>query len=222
MITSTSFAHPRLQRSLAAVYRFYDAFHFPVGDTTPPIVAPLEVSIPELRWSALRVEEDATYRFSALTSAEPVPTGVNLDVQVRALHGDYVTLDPILLTLPLPLSTPVRRTDFLILQRLWPTPAMRPPRSETAVHGQIRSATAQPIAGLTVEMWQGAPAPPPGTPFTRTNATGEFLFRLPLLKGTLGSSLPFRIRLDAGAVAVAPAVIPLVLGTIQTVQFDRP
>lgn len=219
---TTAFAQMRLQRTLAAVFRFYDAFHFPVGDTTPPIGSPLEVTIPELRWTALRVEQDATYRFSAPTLTGPSPAGVNLDVQVRALNGDYISFDPIALTLPRPLSTPVQRADFLILQPLWPTTAMRPPSTETAVRGQIRSASAQPVVGLTVEMWPGPPVPPPGTPSTRSNATGEFVFRFPRLKGTPGSPVPFHIRLNGGAVPVFPATPSLVRGTTQIVQFDRP
>jgi hypothetical protein len=219
---TATFARPRLRRTLSAVYRFYDAFYFPLDDTSPPIASPLEVTIRALHWSALRIARDATYRFSASTLTEPSPAGVNLEVQVRAVDGDYISHDPILLTLPLPLSVPVQRADFLILQPLWPTTAMRPPDVETAVRGQIRSASAQPVAGLTVEMWQGPPAPPPGTPFTRSNATGEFVFRFPRLKGTSGALVPFRIRLNGGAVPVSPGTPSLVLGTTQIVQFDRP
>lgn len=219
---TTTFVAPRLRRALSAVFRFYDAFLFPLDDTTPPIASPLEVTIPAFGWTALRVERDATYRFSASTLREPAPSGVNLEVQVRAINGDYMSLDPILLTLPLPVSTPVQRADFLIRQPLWPTITARPPGTETAVRGQIRSATAQPVAGLLVEMWQGPPVPPAGTPSTRSTQTGEFLFRFPLLKGTSGSVAPFRIRLNAGAVAVLPATTSLVVGRSQIVQFDRP
>jgi hypothetical protein len=218
-----SFVSPLVQRTLSAVYRFYDAFFFPLDDHAPPLIAPLEVSIPALRWNALRVEADATYRFSAFTLTQPAPAGVNLDVQVAATNGDYINLEPILLTLPLVLSVPLQRADFLILRPLWPTTAFRPPETETAIRGQIRSPTAQPVANLKVEMWPGVSVlPPAGTPFTRSNANGDFLFRFPLLKGTAGSAAPFRIRLNGGGLAVNPASPSIVLGRTHIVQFDRP
>jgi len=217
-----SFVAPLHQRSLSAVYRFYDAFLFPIDDFTRPIASALEVSIPALRWNALRVEDDFTYRFSAITLTQPAPSGANLGVQVVATNGDYVSLAPILLTLPLALSSPPKRSDFLINQPLWPTVALRPPDSETAVRGQIRSPGALPVAGLKVEMWPGAAlTPPAGTPFTRSDANGEFLFRFPLLKGAAGSSAPFHIRLNDGAIGILPASVPIVFGLMQIIQFDR-
>ena len=79
------------------------------------------------------------------------------------------------------------------------------------------------MANLKVEMWPGASVlPPAGTPFTRSNANGDFLFRFPLLKGTAGSVAPFRIRLNGGGLAVTPASPSMVLGRTQIVQFDRP
>jgi len=217
-----TFVYTRLQRSLAAVYRFHDAFFAPFNDTTPPVTSPLEVSIPSLQWTALRVEADSTYRFSSSTLTEPPPSGVNLPVQVVATLGDYISFDPILLTLPRPLSFPVQPSDFLIPMPLWPAVAFRPAGSETAVRGQIRSATAQPVANLTVEMWTGgAPVPPAGTPFTRSDVNGEFLYRLPLLKGTVGTAVPFSIRLNGGAVAVSPATPSIMFGRTQIILFDR-
>jgi hypothetical protein len=215
---------PLLQRTLAAVYRFYDVFLFPIDDTTPPIASPLSVSIPALGLNAFRAETDLTYRFSAVTTTRPAPTGGSLAVQVSAPVGDYADFDPIPLTvsLPLPLSSPVQASDFLIVRRLWPTVRFRPPQGETAVRGQISSATAQPVNGLTVEMWPGpAVTPPAGTPFTVTNSAGEFLFRFPLLKGRAGSSASFNIRLNSGAIAVSPASLPLVLGSTQVIAFQR-
>jgi hypothetical protein len=217
-----SFVEPALQRTLSAVYRFYDAFLFPIADTTPPVSSPLDVSIPSLEWIALRVDTDATYRFSALTLKRPAPTGINLPVQVLAPGGDYVSFVPILLTLPVPVSIPPKHTDFLIPTPLWPTTIVRPPDGETAVRGVITSPTAQPVAGLTIEMWTGAsPTPPPGTPFTRSNAGGEFLFRFPLLKGTPGTPLSVRIRLNGGGIPVLPATLPVVFGRTQIVPFTR-
>jgi hypothetical protein len=150
------FVAPQLQRTLSAVYRFYDAFLFPIDDATPPVTSPLQVSIPALEWSALRTESDSTYRFSALTLTRPAPSGGPMDVQVTAVNGDYTSLQPISLTLPLPVSSPPKRADFLLLTPLWPTPAFRPPGGETAVRGSIQSLTAKPVAGLKVEMWPGS------------------------------------------------------------------
>jgi len=212
---------PLLQRTLAAVYRFYDVFHFPIRDTTPPITSALEVSVPSLSWTAYRAADDFTYRFSALTLNQPAPAGVNLEVQVTALAGDYVSFEPIQLTLPRVLSVPVQRSDFLILTPLWPTSAVRPPEGETAVRGQIQSA-AFPVAGLKVEMWVGgAVAPPPGTPFTISDSNGQFLYRFPVLKGPAGSPASFHIRLNGGAVGVSPASLPLALGATQVILFQR-
>jgi len=218
---SGPFIAPVMQRTLSAVYRFYDAFYFPLTDLTPPISTPLEVSIPSLNWQALAAD-DLTYRFSALTLTQPAPSGPNLAVQVTAVRGDYVSFDPILLTLPLPLSTPPTRADFLIPTTLWPTVALRPLGGETAVRGAIMSPTSQMVANLKVEMWFGGGAtPPPGTPFTLSNANGDFLFRFPLFKGTPGQIAPAAIRLAGGAVPVAPASSPITVGMTQIIKFQR-
>jgi hypothetical protein len=216
------FVAPLLQRTLSAVYRFYDAFFYPIDDRTPPVASSLDVSIPSLGWSALRAGGDFSYRFSALTLTRPAPGGANLAVQVIAAGGDYASFEPILLTLPLPLSTPPKRADFLIATPLWPTTALRPPGGETVVRGLIRSSTAQPIADLKIQMWIGAaPLPPPGTPFTRSNANGDFLFRFPLLKGVPGQNVLVNIQLSDGAVPVAPGALSIVLGQTQIIEFQR-
>jgi hypothetical protein len=219
---SISYASPRLQRSLAVVYRFYDAFLFPLSDDAIPIASELDVSIPALGWSAISSERDATYRFSALTLNAKAPLGANLDVVVRSVVGDYVNLAPFQETLPLAVSSPPTRADFLRLKPLWPTTAFRPPDGETAVRGRITSATSKPVENLAVEIWtSGAPAPPAGTPSTRTNAAGEFLYRLPGLKGISGTAAPYGIRLDGGAVPVTQPAPTLVLGRTQILTFPR-
>ena len=210
------------QRTLCAVYRFYNVFMLPVDDRTPPVSSALEVSIPSLGWNAMRVDSDHSYRFSAVTLTQPAPNGPNLPVQVLAPAGDYVNHDAILLSLPLALSAPPLRGDFLIRRPLWPTTALRPPAGETGVRGHIHSPTAQPVAGLKVEMWTGAAlVPSAGTPFTRSNADGDFLFRFPLLKGSPGQSLPVHIRLDNGLVPASPASLSIVTGQTQIIPFQR-
>jgi hypothetical protein len=182
---------------------------------------PLDVSIPSLNWSALRTENDCTYRFSALTLTQPAPTGA-LSVQVTAPGGEYVSFNPIVLSLPLLVPSPPQSSNFLFAKPLWPTTALRPPDGETAVRGHISSPTAQPVADLEVEMWLGgAPVPPPGTPFTRSNTSGDFLFRFPLLKGAPGASLPVRIRLSGGAIPVSPASLSIPLGQTQIIPYQR-
>jgi len=219
---SALFVSTLLERTLGAVYRFYDVFFFPIDDTTPPITSPLKVSIPELSWSAYCATGDFTYRFSALTLTQAAPSGVNLDVEVNAPDGDYVTFQPIQLSLPRAISVPPKRSDFLIPTPLWPTVALRPPFGETAVRGQLQSPTAQPVSGFKVEMWAGGAAtPPPGTPFTISDSKGEFLFRFPLLKGPAGSPGFFGIRLNNGAIAVSPASLTMTLGATQVILFQR-
>jgi hypothetical protein len=231
---TTSFVAPQLQRTLSAVYRFYDAFLYstdplapPIGslhDRTPSISSRLDVSIPELQWSALQSSNDYTYRFSALTLTQPLPSGTKLRVQVTAAGGDYVSFEPIILKqLPVPVSTPPARSDFLIPVPLWPTTAFRAPIGETAVWGLLRTNTSQPVADIKVEMWLDPAAAPPGvSPFyTRTNAAGEFLYRFPLLKGAAASSVTAHIRLNDGTVSVSPSSLPIVLGRTQILQFQR-
>ena len=71
-------------------------------------------------------------------------------------------------------------------------------------------------------MWLGpSPLPPAGTPFTRSNARGEFVFRFPLLKAAPGQPLPVHIRLDNGLVHVLPALPVLTTGRTQIVSFQR-
>jgi hypothetical protein len=217
-----------LRRSLSAVFSFYDAFYTPPGaaappDSTPPIRSPLDVSIPSLQWQAL-AGADATYRFSALTLSGTPPAGVNLPVRVEAPAGDYVSLLPIKVSLPLPVAAPPTRDDFLIPTPLWPTTACRPPAGETALRGSIVSPTAQPVGGLKVEMWLGG-GPPPGSPFTLSDARGDFLFRFPLFKRPPGpppqTMVQLNIRLDGGALAVSPSSLPIAIGATQFVQFLR-
>jgi len=221
-MSAPPFVSPLLQRTLAAVYLFYDAFFFPIDDNSPPITSPLVVSIPSLRLTAGYSASDSTYRFSALTLTQRPPAGVNLDVEVTSIAGDYTSFEPIKLTLPRPLSSPVKRTDVLIPAPLWPTPATRPPQGETAVRGQIHSAGPLPVSGLKVEIWVGpAPTPPPGTPFTFSDNQGQFLYRFPLHKGPAGAAASFRIRLNNGAVGVSPASLSLQLGATQVIVFQR-
>jgi hypothetical protein len=215
----SDFAHPLLRRSLAAAYRFCDIFHAPFDRTTPPVTAPLTVTIPALRWTALPVDDDATYRFSASTLTEPAPSGGPLAIAVTSSDGSYVNFEPISVTLPLAVSSPPVRSDYLVVKPLWPTRLFRVPTGETALHGSIRSTTL-PVAGLKVTMY-ATPSPPPGGPYTYTDARGDFLFRFPLLAAA-GDTATLTIDVSDGSpVAISPSSIVLKLREIAMAQFNR-
>jgi hypothetical protein len=159
-----------------------------------------------------------------LTLTQPAPTGTNFVVEVTAPAGDYVSFEPILLKkLPVTISSPPARADFMNAVPLWPTTAVRLAIGETAVRGVLASLTAQPVADLKVEMWLDPAVAPPGvSPFyTRTNANGDFLYCFPLLKGAAGSSVPVKIRLNDGTVTVVPSSLSIVLGRTQILHFQR-
>jgi hypothetical protein len=210
------------RRMLCTVYRFFDAFMTPVNALTPPVAHALRVSIPSLAWTALRVAEDGTYRFSASTLTMPAPAGPALPVTVLDESGAYVNHVPLVLTLPRPVSSPPVAADFLIDLPLWPTPAWRPPPGETAIRGHVTSPTAQAVDHLQVEMWTGPSlVPPAGTPFTFTDVHGGFLFRFPFLKAAPAQPLPLRIRLQAGLLPVVPATLSATTGQTQVIPFQR-
>jgi hypothetical protein len=219
---ATPASAPLLRRTLAVVYRFYDAFLFPINDRTPAIASKLDVTIPRFRWSAFRAENDLTYRFSCLTLTHAAVSGLNLPVEVTSEDGDYVNFEPIQVSLPLPVSTPPLRSDFLIAKPLWPASGLRPPIGETTIRGSISSPTAQPVGGIKVEIWTGAaPVPPPGTPYTLTEGNGAFLYRFPLLTGPRGSIVPMHVRLNSGALAVNPVSLSVALGDTNILQLKR-
>ena len=183
---------PMLTHYLAVVVRFVDPF------TTRPVPIRFSVSIPALNWSGFWWGLDSTYRF--LKSNVPViggvpklPTGtftLKVDLPGRenappdpptALpRGPYAAFEPRQVTLPPSAQhpPPVLVSDYLVDLTLWPTVSFTVPAGETAAVGQIVSSSAQSVAGLKVIVFQGA-APAAGTPYTRTDAAGQFLYRLP-------------------------------------------
>jgi hypothetical protein len=168
---------PQIVHRLAAAVRFVDAF------TTSPLRVPLLVSVPARRWPALYSAGDATYRF--LVSNGAVLAGA-FDVDVTAPGGEYVNWEPFQMQLPppaLPHPPPLRAGDFLLTRNLWPTPLLRLPPAETAVAGLVVSNSAAPVAGLRVRLYK-PPGPPPANQYTRTDASGGFLFRFPQLRGS--------------------------------------
>jgi hypothetical protein len=65
---------------------------------------------------------------------------------------------------------------------LWPTVAFRVPAGETAVTARLVSAGNQTVAGLKVRLFDAAAPPPPPNVYTRSDAAGQFLIRLPALR----------------------------------------
>jgi len=131
-------------------------------------------------------------------------------------RGPYAAFDARQVTMPpaAPHGPPVLISDYLVDLILWPTTAFASPAGETALVGQIVSNTAQNVAGLKVMVFQGA-ALPPGTPYTWTDAAGQFLYRLPGLKrkvGVLSANLDIQVFTAAGAplaVGPSPFMIPI-------------
>jgi len=180
-----------MTNDLAAAVRFLDAF------TQQPVRTPLSVSIPALNWQALWWESDATYRFSLsntpLVGGVPqFPNGVfNLQVTLPASQiqasgsssrGPYAALETRQLKLPPTPHSPPLASDYRVDLTLWPTVAFRPPAGETAVSGTVVSASNQNVVGLKVILLDSLVPPPPAPPYTRTDSSGQFLFRLPNLK----------------------------------------
>jgi hypothetical protein len=173
---------PALTRDLAAVVQFADPF------TALPIRVPFTVSIPALHWTALRWDTDATYRFSRanapLVGGKPqLPVGT-FTLSVTPTSGTYAALEPRQITLPpAPLHPPpVLAADYLVALALWPTVAFRVPAGETAVTARLVSASNQTVAGLKARLFDAAAPPPPPNVYTRSDAAGQFLIRLPALR----------------------------------------
>jgi hypothetical protein len=208
---------PMQQRVLAFAIGFRDRF-LPSPDD-PPIPVPLEVeSLGQRAFGGA----DGTYRISVTGTPPVIPTGT-FPISVRAPGGQYVTFDPIEVTLPLPVSIPPQRSDYLLLQSLWPTRMLSLPTGETALAGTITE-QGLPRPGLTVLLHEGT-TPPSGTPDARTDATGSFLYRLPFARGaTSPSPLSFNLTVLDGAtvLAVTPAAVALVPGRTNNVSFAIP
>lgn len=204
---------PRVVHRLAAALQFVDAF------TREPIRVPLVVSIPSPPWTARRMPQDATYRF--LTTNAEVPAGL-FGVEVVAPGGEYVAHEPITVRLPRPLvdhPPPARAEDYRIEAPLWPTLLVRPPAGETAIRGRITRPPGADAGGLRVVLYAAGQLVP-SSPYARTDARGEFLFRLPLLKTSLAGgvvastrSLDVQVRDASDSVLavdpVGPHAVPL-------------
>ena len=212
---------PALTRDLAAAVQFFDPF------TSLPIRVPFAVSLPALQWTALRWDTDATYRFSLanvliLGGAPNLPTGA---FTLRASPGlapryaaagtapDYASCDS---TAP---AAGHFDEDYLVALALWPTVAFRVPVGETAVTAHLVSTSNQSVAGLKVRMFDPSAPPPPPNVYTRSDAAGRFLIRLPALRrGNVANPtalLDVQVFNAANtALAVTPATLTVPVGQL--------
>jgi hypothetical protein len=209
---------PTLTRTLAAVVQFVDPF------TALPIRFPFSVSIPALRWTALWWDTDATYRFSRanvpLAGGVPqLPVGT-FALSITPTGGPYAALEPRQITLPPAAShpPPVLAADYLVALALWPTVAFRVPAGETAVTARLVSATNQNVGGLKARLFDAASPPPPNV-YTRSDAAGQFLIRLPALRR--GNAADPTALLDVqvfdaanAPIAVTPATLTVPIGQL--------
>ena len=224
MIVDARNDFPTFRHQLAIAYQFTDAF------TGLVVRTPLAVTIPELRWTALRSEQDFTYRF--VVTNQDVPAGGPFDVVVAAPLGDYVALEPIALTLPVVVAhpPPVRRSDYLVSLPLWPTRKFAGV-NETVVIGHVTSSGATSVDRLKVVL-DRTPAPYGNPrPFTRTDAHGDFLYRVPESKGwDTANNVPITQETlaitvtdsNGNSVIANPSQFPIDVGATQIVRFTIP
>jgi hypothetical protein len=210
---------PAWTRDLAAAVQFVDPF------TGLPIRVPFSVSIPALRWTALRWDTDATYRFSRvnvpLAGGTPqLPTGT-FTLGVTPTSSQYAALEPRQVTLPVAAlhPPPVLFADYLVPLSLWPTVAFRVPAGETAVTARLVSSSNQSVAGLKARMFDASSPPPAATVYTRSDAAGQFLIRLPGLRrgNTANPTVTLDVQIFNAANAplvVTPATLTVPIGQL--------
>ena len=215
--------HPQVVHRLSVAVLFQDIF------TNATVSEPLSVSIPSENWSPYRSAADFTYRFLT-TNNEPAPSGI-LELSVEAPGGEYRSFETITVVLPLPPIAhppPVTRADFLVESPLWPTRTKNIPTGETAVLGRVVSGGVTQVSGLQIFLFE-PPGPRPATPYAYADELGEFLFRLPGLRGSVNggvavteAALDVQV-LDGGAnVAVNPNNITVPLGRTTVLEFTVP
>lgn len=191
---------PWFTHRLAIVLRFVDAF------TGRPVETRLRVAMTGQRWDAVHCAADSTYRF--MMTASPVPSGA-FQVEVEDPEQNYVNHEPIELTLTSSSPTPpISRHDYLHEFPLWPTRKFEVPIGETAVVGRLVNASAGAVGGLDVRIFPVGEPPPP-TPYARSNADGEFLFRLPwVTRETDGTPIPpsLEVQVSRDGVGVSPVM----------------
>lgn len=204
---------------LAAALRFFDVF------TSRPVETPLKVTIPGLDWTAVRCDNDSTYRF--MVTEARVPSGT-FQVVVEDPEKIYVNHQLIELTLPAASATPpISRGDFLHEYPLWPTRRYKIPPGETAVVGRLTSTSSSDVENLEVRIYPAGQSPP-DTPFACSDMDGEFLYRLPdVVSDTNGdprpANLAVQVQREGAAVGpVTPSSFRPIPGRMCTITFVIP
>jgi hypothetical protein len=215
--------------------RFIDAF------TGALITLPLEVRVealpavvgmPRLPWRAYHAG-DGTYRFQTTGWTIP-PVGATV-ILVTAPGGEYLDLEPAPVVLPRPIAGPFpTRGDMIVTHRLWPTRRLTLPIGETAVVGTLRTVAGAAAAGYRVTLGEA----PIGaaTPYGYTDATGDFLVRMPNVRtmslppaSAIRTDAPLSIEIrspPAFAALIAPAApafpLPVTIGRSSTLFITIP
>lgn len=202
---------PAVRHGLAIALQFEDIF------TGEPVRAPLQVSIPELRWKAVR-GGDGTYRFVSGISQPPPGS---YEVEVVSPTGEYRSFVPLQITLPHAGPTPPTRLGWMVTRPLWPTRKLRIGPNDTGLTGRLVTAgVPQPLRKIR---FVGSMAPV--DPYTFSDEHGELIARFPhARRDPIGPTpvltLALTIELDDGAATVSPGAVTIDLGTIRYQQFD--
>ena len=218
-----TFSPVSLTHNLGVALRFVDMFSRRV------VEVPLKVTVDALRWQAFRSESDGTYRFVATN--RPVPAG-NFVVTVTDSSGIYSSREQLQVTLPVVIGhpPPLVRADYLVDVPLWPTPGFRSAQGETVVRGRVVSAGANVASALRVFLFP-PPGPRPAQPYAWPDENGDFLFRIPGLRGSMSGNVPVTTAtldaevLDAAnnpVVPVNPANLVVRLGQTEYFVFNAP
>ncbi len=118
----------------------------------------------------------------------------------------------------------------MIQSPLWPTRRATLPPGDTAVIGHfVSQGGVTPVDGLRVVLFI-PPGPAPVRPYTRTDAAGDFVFRMPQLRRVAGNPAvilhDFEVRDAANAIVPVlqppAASIAVEIGRVVAVGFTIP
>lgn len=200
-----------VRHGLAVAVMFEDVF------ADGAVRAPLEVSIPALRWKAVAAG-DGTYRFVHTIGAPPTGT---FDVEVVAPGGEYHNFAPFQLTLPHPGPTPPTRLGWMIKRPLWPTRALRLSPGETALVARLETGGVAQAGRKVRFLGTGAAV----DPHTFSDDHGELLAYFPFAKRDVLDVPPvtaaeLTIEVDDGAATATPGTVSLAMGTVSFQRFE--
>jgi hypothetical protein len=200
-----------VRHSLAVAIAFEDVF------SDDLVRAVLEVSIPELRWKAVRAG-DGSYRFIHTLGDPPVGT---FDVEVTAPGGEYRNFAPFQITLPHPGPLPPTRLGWMLKRPLWPTRALRVGSGQTVLVARLESAGVAQAGRKIRFLGSGAPV----DPHTFSDANGEVLAYFPFAKRDALDNPPvldaeLAIEIDDGAATASPPAVSIPMGAVSFQRFE--